>query len=241
MESENGVADSERQCRQGDAEACHDASIRYMCGVGADRDFAKAASFGAKACELGSTVSCGTAGTFYLGLLANSKMDGARAVPLLQKGCDGDFSQSCNGLALAYWRGLGVPANPGKALELFDVACKQDVMAACANQAFLLATGAPGVPRDPQKAGMLAARACDREQGSGCNVRGLLAATPEERLPFFVHACDLGEGNGCANAASIFLAGQGVSNDLELAKKFFRRACESGNSHACSEADKLGR
>jgi TPR repeat protein len=127
------LADADRRCDQGDANACFDASLRYVCGAGVPRDDRAAAERADRACGGGNVPSCATAGALFLRSI--DPQDQARAMHALLSGCSGSSGDACNNLAVAMTQGIGTPVDERGALYIFDRLCKQGYDGSCRNAA----------------------------------------------------------------------------------------------------------
>ncbi len=85
------------------------------------------------------------------------------ALLLLEAMCDAGVKDLCNDLARARLEGIGAPAEPARAVELYERTCRVDgrgsgranldaIMVACQEVAGLLRSGVAGVPKDELRA-----------------------------------------------------------------------------------------
>jgi TPR repeat protein len=128
------AAGADAKCEAGDAAACFDASVRYMCGAGVARDEQKAAARAQQACEGGHTPSCANAGALAL-RAASSEAALAAGVQALRSGCVAGDGDACNNLAIAMSEGLGVPEDTSGALFMFGKLCDRGNLTSCRNAA----------------------------------------------------------------------------------------------------------
>jgi TPR repeat protein len=228
----------QRGCDGGDVLGCEKVSVAFMCGLGVERDLGKSGEAAERACKLGSTMSCGNAGAAFMQI-----GDEARALVSIKRGCDAGDLGSCNNLG-SYYLTKGDDDNLHRAAELFGKLCDRANEMSCANLGQLYFLGA-GVPKDLKRARDLGERACKAKIGIGCNV---LASALNElggegekaAAQTFIQGCELGASAACDNAAQCYLYGRGgVALDKAQAERLFRRGCDMGWAHACSQLGML--
>jgi uncharacterized protein len=105
---------------------------------------------------------------------------------------------------LTYAKGLGVPADEVRAVELLQLACRAGSMAACSDLSSHYFLGTGGVERSDAKGIELLTRACDHGHSSSCFVLGLRhrkgVSVPKNEgkaLEYLKKACDGGDKMGC--------------------------------------------
>jgi TPR repeat protein len=142
----------EKACDAGDAAGCSNLGFMHSTGQGAAQDKAKAARLFQIACGRGFAMGCTNLALMY------EKGDGvaqdlAQAVALYQRACTNGLAAGCDAVKLAaqlfrdgcdagtalrcanlgdlYARGLGVEANKGEAVRLYQGACQKGIARAC--------------------------------------------------------------------------------------------------------------
>jgi TPR repeat protein len=108
---------------------------------------------------------------------AQGNPDSAQAAERYRQACENGNADGCVNLGIVYAHGLGVPADPARAAQLYSraaqlyaPACDGGNAHACNNLATLVIDGR-GVPRDAARAVRLYARACqlDRTINANCD------------------------------------------------------------------------
>ncbi|MFO0550554.1 MAG: tetratricopeptide repeat protein [Polyangiaceae bacterium] len=204
----------EKSCNGDDADACNNLGALLEDGKGAKPDFDQAAKLYKKACDKGSVHGC----VNYAQAQVNGKgvpedvTAGIKALDeLCQAGDDKAHARGCFIAALKLNEGSkSVPADPKRALDLYERACGFGHAGSCTN----LGVGV--------------------ERGKGGRTRDLVKATE-----LYSRACDLGSDVGCANAGLFYEKGNGVKKDLAKAKSYYETGCKLGNTKSCDAAKKL--
>jgi TPR repeat protein len=237
-----GIADHEKGCARGEAEACTDLALTYESGSGVAQDPARAVALHEKACGAGGAGSCDRLGAVYeFGW--GVAVDLARAAAFYEKACGGERGLGCQRLGALRAEGRGVPKDAAGAIQAYDRACDvADEPDACALLAQLLVNGSP--PKDPARAAALAARACAARN----RLCGLLASfrragiggAPDlaRAASLFDKACAAGDSYSCTEAGLLRLAA-GPAADAGEAGKHFEKACGAGDARACSHLGDL--
>jgi hypothetical protein len=164
-----------------------------------------------RGCNGGNGGACTTFGWMLATGFANATAADAPGPPDLEraaffyrKGCSADFGLGCVLLAQAYAKGLGVPADEVRAVELLQLACRTGSMAACSDLSSHHFLGTGGVERSDAKGIELLTRACDHGHSSSCFVLGLRhrrgVSVPKNEgkaLEYLKKACDGGDKMGC--------------------------------------------
>lgn len=112
--------------------ACGNLAVMYRSGRGVAKDVRKATTLYSNSC-LYNALSCDQLGAIYLVGEGDLPADPAKALPLLNKGCEGGVATSCNNLGAAYGRGLGVTRDAEQAAALYKRACDAGLNDACIN------------------------------------------------------------------------------------------------------------
>jgi TPR repeat protein len=233
--TEKSVPLYQKGCDGGDPDGCKQLFIARVCGFGTARDLAGAADVAEHACRLNVTMACGNAGGLFIQL-----GDEKRAMAALQRGCDADDLASCNNLGSFYLTKGDAPGYR-RAADLFAKLCTRGNEPSCANLAQLLMLGR-GVEKDVPRARNLAEKTCREKINIGCNAYGMIlvdASEPQKAVEAFQQGCELDAPAACDNLAQMYRSGQGVAVDRDQAIKYFRRACDAGWAHSCTQLGEL--
>jgi TPR repeat protein len=186
-------------------------------------------------CDKGHAGSCGALGAIYL-----RERNVAKAVPSLEKGCNGDDAKSCVNLGL-------VTENAAAATKLFEKGCSSGVALGCEKlgRAYLAGTG--GVAADPNKALTLLRQGCEGGQDTACAAAADLlasgkagAADLKAAMDLHKRACDGSVADSCTELANLNeIGGQGVAANAIVAELLYRRGCYRGSADACFHLGRL--
>jgi TPR repeat protein len=127
----------------------------------------------------------------------------ARASKAFKVECREGGAEACSALGVMNEIGVGVPADAGHAVVLYQRACDAGNARGCANLGVARIEGIGG-PRDV---------------AAGARLLG--------------PACDHGDARACVNLAGLRVSGDGVSKDPTLAAKLFEIACRGDEPAAC--------
>jgi TPR repeat protein len=136
----------------------------------------------------------------------------AAAAPAFERDCARGDAVACNNLGVSYFRGDAVAPDAAKARGLFERACSAGSLEACNNLGALQEHAAAG---DPERL--------------------------FEAAQLYQRACDGGAPLGCSNLGALYARGEGVEQNLDLARQLFAAGCESGNDVACSNQERIAR
>ncbi|HEY1957673.1 MAG TPA: serine/threonine-protein kinase [Polyangiaceae bacterium] len=239
-------AGQERACENGDRDACFDVAWRFDEGNdGVAKDYAVAAKYYERGCNLGNPDACNNLGVDYEnGYGVTRSLPRARS--LYGQGCDGKNARGCRNLALLYQHGGdgGIPHDLGKALALFTRGCDLEDGTSCNNLGWMYEDG-QGTPKDLKKAANLYGLACDHGFLYGCRNSGIAYETADgvERddrraVALFKRACGDDEKSGCLELGRMTRDGRGTEADAKRAKQYFKTACDDGQREACDELKK---
>jgi TPR repeat protein len=153
-----------------------------------------------------------------------------------EKACSEGHPEACSALGVMNEMGVGVPANPVRAVALYDRACRSGNVHGCTNLAVARIEGIGG-PSDVRLAARLLEPACDRGDARACLYLARLhdvgqGTSQDHALAawLFEVACDGEEASACvARAESLANAGQ-----RSLASEFYDKACSLGDARACA-------
>lgn len=186
----------------------------------------------APACDAASPAAC-----FHEGVAKDRAGDHSAAATLYEKGCGFGDAGSCTNAGVSYERGEGVSADRGKALALYEKACKGKHPIGCSN--FGKTLRADGKPKEA-----LAAfdEACALELAEGCYLAGLVHATgalgqkdPAAARVAFEKGCGAKEPSqsACGALGLATLLGEGVPKDATKGAAMLGAACDAGSALAC--------
>jgi TPR repeat protein len=231
-----GRFDDQQRCRSGDGAAC----TALARATGDSVDLLRLA------CDLGDADGC-----FLLGVKLGNNKEGAAAY---ESACDGGNALACTNLGWMYERGAGVTKDGDAAVRLFRRGCRGTICTGpnnlgCLNLARLLRDGTI-LPRDDREALRILRDLCDRRPkdtedaehlARACSLAGItilfgkdMVRDVNAALELLEKGCDAGDPFGCFNLGSIYDNGTDVPEDTPRAKRYYTRACASGDAEACS-------
>jgi TPR repeat protein len=183
------------------------------------------------ACHFGDGSACNWLGITYADGRGVSA-DLARALPLLELGCEQGFGMACTNLA--FYR----KADKAEELKLFQRACELGSKVGCAWWGVrLVERDGPGEKREAfEKLQM----GCDGFVGWACARIGahyrdgiVLVQNERKGADFQERACELGFGSGCVELANAFTTGKGRATDASRAFELLQKACELDKANGC--------
>jgi TPR repeat protein len=142
--------------------------------------------------------------------------------------CDRADMLSCHNLAIAYWKGEGVPKDVDKARTLFSTACQSGAMLSCS----ALENIDPTEDLDSSEAAGRIKMACDNGLPAACDRWAELLANAgrdDEALSEARRQCRRSPSSSCVTAGKI-LEERGQT---EEARALFARGCAQGIVIAC--------
>jgi TPR repeat protein len=129
----------------------------------------------------------------------------------LRQACDAGQQQGCVGLAMLYWRGMGVAEDKDQAQALLQKACDSGEALGCAMRDRLLHAG----------------------EAPGASPVGAVAIDPQT-VSTLEAACTSGNQDACVGVGTLYWRGMGVAEDHEKARALLDHACQSGNANGCT-------
>lgn len=84
-------------------------------------------------CNAGDVKACANLGWIYTNGTSGAPVSYFYAAKYYQIACDGGILSSCNNLAILYQKGLGVPQDAQRALDLFAYVCDTGLQSGCDN------------------------------------------------------------------------------------------------------------
>ncbi|MES1188346.1 MAG: tetratricopeptide repeat protein [Myxococcales bacterium] len=183
------------------------------------------------ACRLGEGSACNWLGVTY-GDGRGVTKDVARALPLLERGCEQGFGMACANVA--FYR---KPAT-SEELRLFQRACELNSPLGCAWWGVrLLDQDEPGNLRAAFEKLQIG---CANYVGWACARIGAhfqagvgLAQNDEKGADFQERACQLNFGSGCAELAGAYIDGKGRPKDAARGMELLQEACKLDPAQGC--------
>ena len=220
--------------------ACHGAAPRWCTNlaflVESDGEITQAKRESAlvldvRACDAGVLVGCSQAAREQIEL---GKLEPTVYLARLEELCGrGDPGACGQGGLDAFLGAHGLAKDEAHGRALLRRGCDFGDNLSCYQAALA------GVQHEPQDVDAITrdfAAACDRGYGKGCAAigkdllrRGLVA----QAQPFAERACQIGEKDGCAALADMYLAGNGVPRDSTKGLAWAREACSMGDGDMC--------
>jgi TPR repeat protein len=117
--------------------------------------------------------------------------DHERATYFYRRGCSAAFGLGCTLLAQAYAKGLGVPQDEPRAVEILQLSCRAGTMSACSDLSSFYFLGTGGLEQSHEQGISLLTRACEHGHTSSCK-------NESKAMQYLKLACDGGDRMGCA-------------------------------------------
>jgi TPR repeat protein len=131
-----------------------------------------------------------------------------------------------------------------RARPLFQQACDEGHVNACASVGYLYDSGKGGAPDYP-KASVAYKRACDGGVVASCTSLGILyeyghGAKQDyaQASVYYKKGCDGGYPSGCSYLGDLYLTGHGVPKDAAQGRTFLQKGCDLGDQWGCNELKK---
>jgi TPR repeat protein len=240
-------------CAAGDALGC--ASLAQLYALAGDASAAEGAA--RRSCDLGEQFGCALArqvaerppapadacageaspqcfDRIAWMLSVGEAPEKAEAVARLEQLCTGGSQESCVELGYVLSKGVGVEADPARAVALYEGACPT-VPTACVNLAALLKEGRGAAP-DAARRSALLSDACSRGLLEACVELGndhFDAGRIDDARRAWRAACDAGVGLGCNNEADLLIGLATGPEEAAPAFELLGRACSLGEALAC--------
>jgi TPR repeat protein len=238
-----------RACDGGVADGCTRLADGYYAGwsSGEQKDFAAAATFAKRGCDLNDLHACARLGAVLAAGEGVGK-DTTRATELLRRACDGSKGAwGCADLGRLHHEGAGAPRDDAQAAARFKQACDAGDLPGCGELAALTLRG-EGVTKDAAAAAALFARGCHpdeahKDAADACVSLGLrlmwgtkVARDRLTALELFRAACDAASEAGCVEMGILYVSGgDGVPRDLARGSQLLDHGCTASNNDACAE------
>lgn len=220
--------------------ACHGTAPRWCTNLGflalgdgeitdAKRETARVLD--QRACDAGVLVGCTQVAVLEIEM---RKLDPKIYIGQLDALCGKGEAGACAQAGLDLFLGeRGLTKDEPRAIALLRKACDGGDSLGCYDAALV---GIEHVPQDPDAISRDFIAACDRGYGKGCisigrdlMKRGLVA----QALPYAERACQIGQKDGCAAAADMYLTGKGTAKDDAKGMVWAREGCSMGDGDLC--------
>jgi TPR repeat protein len=209
-------------CTRGVATAC--AGLGWAAAgriAGAAAAPAEAEALLIRGCDEGSGLSCALLGVV---------LDDARSTALFERGCEAGEAVACVAAGVSHER----VADRGGARDAFAAGCELADPTSCRLEGVFVLETTNGVLDDAARAAL--STACEGVDVAACALlaerlmaQDDLVTALEEATPWFVTACNLGDGESCHR----FARSIGADAPTELLDDLRRRACEGGVTVDC--------
>ena len=199
----------------------------YYDGRGVIQDYAKAAEYFLKGCELNNSISCGLLGYLYSSGQGITQ-DHIKAAEYLTKGCERNDRYSCGLLGYLYSRGQGVTQDHTKAAEYFTKGCERNDSYSCVNLGRYYFNGL-GVTQDHIKAAEYFAKGCYLQDSMSCYISARLIEIfndSENTTPIYERSCELKYAPACISLAKLYEHGQWVDQNDTKAAEYYAKGTE---------------
>lgn len=223
-------------CGQGDAYGCGQLGLLQFDGLVDVDDWGIVRRRIEDGCDVGLGDACGAAGVMALEVREQSAEGIEYALEWFSLGCELNSFDSCFALAVMHETGSGVEQSDFRATQLYEASCGDGAgnLVACTNLGLMVASEPQGVGRGRELHGF----ACDGGEPKGCTNLALLLlnSAPEESalaVTLLSSACQAEEPVACSTLGSLYVAGDLLGQNIELAAGLFRNACEADEPVAC--------
>jgi TPR repeat protein len=230
--------------------SCQDDSSCFAAGVEHDSpevtppDYALAACYYQRACDLDNPTGCDNLGLMYA-KGEGVPQDLSRAFMLYRKGCQRDYPMACFHVARAYELGSGIARHAANAVNYYAQVCESSLRLAAATACFnlgMMNLQGLGIPAAPARGVPLLEKACTLGQAAACTALGVAISSgldgstpdPGRAATLFEQGCERGSQDGCYNLALAYHHGKGVPPDDSRAELLFAKACRLGVKEACT-------
>ncbi len=119
------VALYQQACDGGNPFGCSSLGETYANGKGVAKDEARALALYQQSCDRNGVIGCTLLGELYVDGKGGVAKDDAHAVALFKQGCLADGDVGCFSLGWMYEKGVGVPVDKLKAIELYRKGCNR--------------------------------------------------------------------------------------------------------------------
>lgn len=232
---------------------CANLGLAYDNAWGVARDLPKALDAYAQSCHLPDAVRdiCYNLGHYYYfgafpdGTGFGGVKDKAKAMTYFNLACDLKSWDACHAAGLMYKTGDGVPQEPNKAEQRFELACYLS-SALCLEPGLIYeARGRANKKNRKDNLGSALTafgKACDRDVAQACYRYGLLDSelykSKRGTWVRFEKACKGGIADGCLRLGDLYFNGEGVPKDKARAATEYEKACKGGSAVGCAKLPK---
>lgn len=225
----------DKLCQSDDLEACFSIASRFFTGEDILENRQKALIYFDKLCKSDYKNSCLISAVLYDNdlILKNEN----RALISYQKACEKDEFIACYNEANIYISAF--QQNITKAIPLLKKSCeKGDIVDSCYVLGHLLSSqighkNYSGAIRYYEKACLLDTSKCNNLAVIYSTGRGNIPKNTQKALDLYKRSCELNDTIACNNIGIIYDFAKGVEQDLNLAKNYYSKACNSGYQKAC--------
>jgi len=221
----------ERQCANGDLEACRSLAIMLGEGAGVAQDLPRSTQLFDKACVGGNMIACN-----HLALALTEGIgvpkDPKKARDAYGVACTGGYGLGCRNLGLMLREGRGgIPADLPAAAVVLAKACTLKAPFGCTNAGDVYA-----VQADWPKANEHYQKGCEQKEGSACRQLALAYIEGGRGLPKSDAAAAVWLTKGCALEEPVtcrILGASVVQTEPERGRQLLRTACDKNDTVAC--------
>ncbi len=172
------------------------------------RNYNEAFMYATQACDAGNYEACGALGNLYSSDIEElqSKRNLNYAAHAYYKACEGNIAEACFYLGVYHVNGYGVQQSYSSARGFF-------------------------------------ARACELNDADGCDALANFYASPNKQImakqdyaqaaSYYLKACERNLASSCFKLATLYKIGQGVKGDDSVAKAFYGKSCQLGDTKGC--------
>jgi TPR repeat protein len=153
----------ETACEAGNAPACGRRGEMFLAGSGPGVDAGRAREFLRRGCSGGWMAAC-----TRLGDLERKTGLAVNVLAMFERACRGGDGDGCASYGVIFGRGVGIPADPMKAVTYYTLGCDQNSLLGCTLLGEAYEKG-EGVTADGARAADIYRRACDGGYADGCN------------------------------------------------------------------------
>ena len=234
----------EKDCANGNVDACYEVGRAYDDGRGVAKDQTRAVTAYTAACDKHHAGACNNLGVIFELAEAPMKPNLSGARDAYKRGCDYGSATACANLGELYENAKGVAEDVQLAKRLYEKGCNAKSGRACVDLGLLLESGRVGEPSRTTYA--LYEKACEWGDSAGCTDYGVtldngegIAEDPARAATFYQKGCDAGDAHGCALLGSMYEKGRGVVAAPQRARELYKRACDKDDAYGCEHLAKL--
>lgn len=220
----------QQACEGGSTTACSSLGYHYEQGLGVDRNLVSAVQYYQLACTNHYPEACDKLGVLY-SEGRGVKLDKTKAEELFSSSCDAGNPFACYNLAAMWEQQKRIE----DAREKLAIACGYGSGRACFTYG-LWAEKGKGGPVALDVATTSYHNGCQLEYALACVNGGILEYTAGRTIEagnLYKDGCAYGNLAACASYALLLETGDGVTQDVNLARELYKQACDGGDERAC--------